>query len=128
MNLLIDTHVLLWAACDSPKLSKAASDLLLDPASSLFFSPASLWEITIKNALGRKDFQVDPRAFRQGLLENDYVEVPITSLHAINVDMLPPIHKDPFDRILLSQAVQEGLSLVTADRMLAQYSGPVLAV
>ena len=108
MSLLLDTHLLLWVAWDSPKLSEEAREILDDADSELFFSSASLWEIAIKTSLGRKDFQVDTRAFRQGLLDNSYSELYVTGLHAVNVDSLPLLHKDPFDRILLAQAIHEG--------------------
>ena len=90
-----------------------------------FFSAVSLWEVAIKRGLGRADFQVDPRVLRRGLLENDYVELAVTGAHAVAVDLLPPIHKDPFDRLLIAQAGVEGLTLVTADRTVARYPGPI---
>ena len=95
------------------------------PATELVFSAASLWEIAIKNGLGRASFSVDPRLLRRNLLENDYRELPITGTHATAVDLLPPIHKDPFDRILIAQARIEGLTLLTADETLARYPGPI---
>lgn len=78
-----------------------------------------------QECLGREDFRVDPRLLRQKLLDNGYVELPITSEHAVSIDALPTLHKDPFDRILLAQALSEGMTLLTADKQLAQYSGPV---
>jgi PIN domain nuclease of toxin-antitoxin system len=91
----------------------------------LLFSAASLWEITIKNALGRDDFRVEPRVLRRALLDNGYVELPITSDHAVNVDSLPPLHEDPFDRLLIAQALVEGITLLTADKNVARDRGPV---
>lgn len=79
----------------------------------------------IKNSLGRNDFQVDARLLRRGLLDNGYSELPINSEHAVAIDSLPAIHKDPFDRILISQAKVEGITLLTADSMVAQYPGPI---
>ena len=99
-----------------------------EPKNELFFSAASMWEITIKSSLGREDFRVDARLLRRGLLDNGYTELPITSEHAVNVDHLPSIHKDPFDRILVAQAMVEGITLLTNDRKLASYSGPVKKV
>ena len=128
MKLLLDTQVLLWAAGQPKRLSAAGRKLLNDPRSELFFSAASLWEIAIKNTLGREDFRVEPRLLRRGLLDNDYTELPITSQHAVNIDSLPPLHKDPFDRLLLAQALSEGITLVTVDAQLAQYPGPVRKV
>ena len=94
----------------------------------LVFSAASLWEIAIKNSLGRRAFSVDPRLLRRNLLERDYRELSITGAHATSVDLLPPIHKDPFDRILVAQAQIEGLTLLTADATLARYPGPIRAL
>lgn len=125
MKWLLDTHLLLWAAGRPEHLSTEARALLEAPESELLFSAANLWEITIKRALGRDDFQVDGRVLRRGLLDNGYLELPITSQHALAVELLPPIHKDPFDRLLLAQASVEGIVLLTADPILARYPGPV---
>lgn len=125
MKLLLDTHLLLWAAGQPHLLSQEASELLNNPDHDLLFSAASLWEVTIKRGLGRDDFRVDPRLLRRGLLDNGYGELAITSEHAIAVDLLPPIHKDPFDRMLLAQAIVEGIALLTSDPLLARYPGPV---
>lgn len=95
MKLLLDTHVLLWAAGNPGRLSSSARELLEAPENELIFSAASLWEIAIKRGLGRDDFQVDTRVLRRGLLDNGYSELPITSEHAVAVEGLPPIHKDP---------------------------------
>jgi PIN domain nuclease of toxin-antitoxin system len=125
MKLLLDTHLLLWAAGAPDRLSVAAHTLIGAPENELFFSAASLWEIAIKQGLGRSDFQVNARVLRRGLLDNGYSELPITSEHAVAVDSLPSIHKDPFDRILVAQATVEGITLLTADTLVAQYPGPV---
>ncbi|HEX6094733.1 MAG TPA: type II toxin-antitoxin system VapC family toxin [Thermoanaerobaculia bacterium] len=128
MKLLLDTQLLLWAAGQPERLSARAKRQLNDPDNELVFSAASLWEITIKSRLGRDDFRVEPRVLRRALLDNGYVELPITSEHAVNVDALPAIHKDPFDRLLLAQALVEGITLLTADAQLARYRGPVRKV
>ena len=125
MKLLLDTHLLLWAAGSPERLPLAARPLLEVPENQLLFSAASLWEIAIKRGLGRADFQVDPRVLRRGLLDNGYVELPITSEHTVSIDSLPPLHKDPFDRILVAQAMVEGIILLTADALIAQYPGPI---
>ena len=88
-------------------------------------SVASLWEVAIKSGLGRTDFSVDPRLLRRGLLENGYVELDVTGAHATAVDLLPPIHNDPFDRILVAQAQIEGITLLTTDEIIASYPGPI---
>lgn len=128
MNLLVDTHLLLWAAGSPARLSASARDLLEDVGNTLYFSAASLWEIAIKSGLGRDDFRVDGRLLRRGLLENDWHELPITGVHALATFRLPPLHRDPFDRMLLAQADSEGLLLVTADAALAAYPCPVRLV
>ena len=128
MKLLLDTQILLWAAGHPKRLSAAARRLLNDPRNELLFSAGSLWEITIKSTLGREDFQVEPRLLRRGLLDNGYTELPITSQHAVSIDGLPDLHKDPFDRLLLAQALCEGITLVTSDARLARYPGPVRKV
>ena len=128
MKLLLDTQLLLWAAGSPERLSRSARKLLGDPRHELMFSAASLWEVAIKNTLGREDFRVEPRLLRRGLLDNGYVELPVTSEHAVGIDALPPLHKDPFDRLLLAQAASEGIALVTADDQLARYGGAVRKV
>lgn len=125
MNFLLDTHILLWAAGRPEKLSRKTRALLSDPGNSLLFSAASLWEIVIKQTIGRNDFQVDPRLLRRGLLDNDYSELAITSTHALAVEALPPLHRDPFDRMLLAQSYVEGLVLLTADVAVLRYPGLV---
>lgn len=128
MKLLLDTHVLLWAAGDPSRLPSRARNLIGDPANELVFSAASLWEIVIKRGLGRDDFRVDPRLLRRGLLDNRYSELPVTGEHVVAIDSLPPLHKDPFDRILVAQATVEGMVLLTVDPVVARYPGPVRKV
>lgn len=128
MKLLLDTQLLLWAAGQPERLSARAKRQLNDPNNELLFSAVSLWEVTIKSGLGRDDFRVEPRVLRRALLDNGYVELPVTSEHAVNVDALPLLHKDPFDRLLLAQALVEGITLLTADVQLARYRGPVRKV
>jgi len=128
VKLLLDTQLLLWAAGQPERLSAAARKLLNNRRNELLFSAASLWEIAIKNTLGREDLHVEPRLLRRGLLDNGYTELPITSQHAVNIDSLPPLHKDPFDHLLLAQAMTEGITLLTGDAQLARYPGPVRKV
>ena len=128
MKLLLDTHLLLWAAGQPGRLPAKARKLIDDPANEPFFSAASFWEIAIKSGLGREDFQVDARLLRRGLLDNGFMELPVASEHAVAIDTLPPIHKDPFDRLLIAQATVEGILLLTADAMVAQYPGPMQKV
>ena len=128
MSYLLDTHILLWAAAGSDRLTSAARRLIGDPANTLVFSAASLWEIAIKSGLGRDDVQVDAKRLRTGLRDNGYVELPVTGAHAAAIADLPPLHRDPFDRLLIAQARIEGLELVTADRIVAQYGGSIRLV
>lgn len=128
MKLLLDTHLLLWAAGEPRRLSRQARGLIANPGNELFFSPASLWEVVIKRGLRRPDFEVDARVLRRGLLDNGYGELPILSDHVVAIDSLPPIHKDPFDRVLVAQATAEGITLLTTDPLLSQYPGPIKAV
>jgi PIN domain nuclease of toxin-antitoxin system len=128
MKLLLDTHLLLWAAGQPNRLSAAALKLIKAPANELLFSAASIWEVAIKRGLGRSDFQADPRLLRRGLLDNGYTELPVLSDHVVAIESLPPIHKDPFDRLLVAQAIVEGITLLTGDTAVAQYPGPVRIV
>ena len=128
MKLLLDTHLLLWAAGEPRRLSKRARTLIDDAGNELLFSAASLWEVAIKRGLGREDFKVDARLLRRGLLDNGYNELPISSDHVVATESLPPIHKDPFDRVLVAQATVEGITLLTIDSLVAQYPGPIKTV
>jgi PIN domain nuclease of toxin-antitoxin system len=128
VKLLLDTQLLLWAAGQPDKLSAEARALVEAADNELLFSAVSVWEITIKKGLGRPDFRVEPRVLRRGLLDNGYVELPITSQHAVGVDSLPALHRDPFDRLLVAQAQAEGIMLITADPRVAEYPGPVRRV
>lgn len=125
MKLLLDTHLLLWAADSIERVPPGARALMADPKNELLFSAASLWEIAIKRGLNRPDFRVDVRVLRRGLIDNGYRELPILSQHAVAIDVLPPIHKDPFDRLLVAQAMVEGITLLTDDPTVAQYPGSV---
>jgi len=128
MKLLLDTHILLWAAGNPEKLSKRARTTLLEPGNSLYFSAASIWEVVIKQSLGRDDFKVDALRLRKMLIVNRYGELSITSEHVLRVDALPTLHKDPFDRLLIAQALSEGMLLVTVDEAVIAYQDGVLAV
>jgi PIN domain nuclease of toxin-antitoxin system len=126
MKILLDTHILLWAAAGD--LSPNAARYIGDKANTLLFSPVSIWEVVIKGGLGRQDFAVDPAPLYNGLLGAGYEELALTSRHALLVGSLPALHKDPFDRILLAQSASEGIPLLTADEVVSQYPGPVIFV
>lgn len=129
MNLvLLDTHLLLWAAAGDARLPEVVRQRLVDQHTQPLFSAASIWEIVIKAGLDRADFRVDASLLRRGLVDNGYKELPITSAHTLGVARLPDHHRDPFDRLLIAQAMEEGVELMTADRRLADYPGPVVVV
>jgi PIN domain nuclease of toxin-antitoxin system len=128
MKLLLDTHLLLWAAGHPDRLSAEARTLIDNPENELLFSAASLWEVAIKRGLGRDDFKVDTRLLRRGLLDNGYGELPIVSDHVVAIESLPALHKDPFDRVLVAQATVEGITLLTTDSFVAKYPGPIHTV
>src|SRR5262249_17014256 len=120
MRLLIDTQLLLWAAAGEG-LSAAAVNLLGDPATELLFSVASIWEVASKSGLERPDFDVDAGAFRRMLLDSQYQELAVTGVHAAGVAGLPRLHRDPFDRMLIAQAIAEGATLLSVDRLVLAY-------
>jgi PIN domain nuclease of toxin-antitoxin system len=126
MKLLLDTHVILWVAGQPEKLSAPARSLLTTPENTLFFSAASIWEIVIKRGLGREDFKVDPARLRKMLISHGYTELPIAVEHALRVESLPLLHKDPFDRLLIAQAREEGMQLLTVDASVLQYGQSTL--
>ena len=128
MKLLLDTHLLLWAASEPDRLPEAAATAIADEGNELYFSAASIWEIVIKGGLGRDDFEVDANLLHRGLVDNGYAELAIASSHAIAVSALPSLHKDPFDRMLVAQATAEGIELITSDERLAAYPGPIRKV
>jgi PIN domain nuclease of toxin-antitoxin system len=117
VKLLLDTHLLLWAADGSFRLPAQVRALLDDERNEPVFSAASMWEIAIKSGLGRQDFQ-----------DNGYRELPVTSEHVVAIDGLPPIHKDPFDRLLVAQSIIEGITLLTVDPLVGEYPAPVQMV
>ena len=126
MNILLDTHILIWAAAGT--LPESAAPYITNLNNTLLFSPASIWEIVIKKNLNRQDFRIDPAALYEGCLDNGYIELHISGSHVLAISGLPPIHKDPFDRLLLAQSRVEGVSLLTADKTLARYGGAVICV
>jgi len=120
--------LLLWAAADPDRLPTDARRMILDEASIVNFSAASIWEIAIKASLGREDFEADPKRLRAALIEGGWNELAVTGEHAADMIDLPPIHKDPFDRMLIAQARVEGLALITSDAAVARYPGDIRKV
>ena len=125
MHLLLDTHLLVWAMGSPERLPQALIPMLEDPQNTPMFSVASLWELVIKQGLGRPDFQLEPAVLRRALLQGGWQELLVEARHVLGVGQLPPLHRDPFDRLLLAQAQADGLILITADQQLAGYPGPV---
>jgi PIN domain nuclease of toxin-antitoxin system len=125
---LLDTHLLLWAAGPAERLSRDARSLIEDEANVLGFSVASIWEVAIKTGRGRGGFVTDPSRLRRYLLDEGYRELAITSDHVIAAGRLPPLHQDPFDRLLVGQADVEGATLLTVDAAVARYAGSIRLV
>lgn len=128
MNLLLDTHVALWAITDSPKLPQRARELIESPKATIWISAASIWEIAIKHSLGRGDMPVSSQDARQYFQESGYRFLPIDADHTVAVEALPPHHQDPFDRILVAQALIEPMRLITHDSQVALYSDTIIKV
>ena len=115
---LLDTHYLIWITCDPDKLSPKATDLIINENNNIYFSAASIFEIEIKKTIGKLDV---PDKFSKGLKESGLAELPVSANHAENLNQLPAIHKDPFDRILIAQAITEKMVFITQDKHLLQY-------
>ena len=128
MRLLLDTHILLWAAVEPERLSLAASSLVENPDNAIMFSVVSLWEVAIKTGRGRDDFRIDAGVLRRSLFDNGYTEIPMIGAHAAVLTSLPPPSQGPFDHMLVAQAMSEGVTLVTADPQVAKYPGPIRLV
>jgi len=128
MKILLDTHLLLWAFVRPELLSSNAHDLISDSDNDILFSTASIWEIAIKHSRRRPEFQTEPGEFRRELLKMGNRELAVLGEHAVAVASLPPIHKDPFDRLLIAQARVEGITLLTSDAAVARYPGPIRLV
>lgn len=125
---LLDTHLVLWAAAMPERLSEEARSLILDPGHALAFSAVAIWEVAIKTGRARPGFAFQPDRLRRLLLAADYREVAVSGEHAVELMQLPPLHKDPFDRIMIAQARSEGAVLLTADTALVRYGDPVRLV
>jgi PIN domain nuclease of toxin-antitoxin system len=128
MKFLLDTQVAIWILLDHPNLKAEARTILRTSENQIAFSVSSIWEIAIKRALRRPDYLHDPRVIRRQLMDDGYEELPVLGRHVVEVDSLRPIHKDPFDRILIAQAMVEGITLLTADPVIAKYPGPIRKV
>jgi PIN domain nuclease of toxin-antitoxin system len=128
LNLLLDTHVALWAITDNPKLSQKARDLIASPKTNVWISAANVWEIAIKHSLGRGDMPVSGRDAMRYFQESGYRFLPVEAEHAVAVEELPAHHQDPFDRILVAQALVEPMRLLTHDPLVALYSDTIIKI
>lgn len=128
MRLILDTQIALWALTDSKRLGTAARKLILNPDNKIFVSSASVWEISIKHSLGRGDMPISGARAAELFAAAGYRELPVSWRHAAATEQLPPIHKDPFDRILIAQAMMEPMTLLTRDGILPGYGDMVQSV
>ncbi|WJR68337.1 type II toxin-antitoxin system VapC family toxin [Neorhizobium sp. CSC1952] len=128
MRILLDSHLLVWLVGASDRLPPEAREIIENVDNDIFFSSASIWELSIKYSSGKIGLELPPRMLHRVLIESDFKELAVTASHALEVDMLQPIHKDPFDRILIAQAMWEGMLLLTSDETIAQYNAPIRLV
>ena len=128
MKLLLDTQMWIWLLFWPENLPQNAWGVISDEENDLCFSPANLWEVSIKRSLNKPDFQLNAWTMRENLLNASCLEVPVISSHTITAGELPVLHKDPFDRLLIAQAIVENLFLLTSDRKIAEYPAPVIFV
>ena len=128
MNILLDTQVALWAITDSPKLPLKARELIASPRTNIWISTASIWEIAIKHSLSRGDMPISGHEALRYFSESGYRQLPIEAEHAVAVEDLPAHHNDPFDRILVAQALVEPMRLMTHDALVALYSDTIIKI
>jgi PIN domain nuclease of toxin-antitoxin system len=128
MRILLDTHLLIWLVAASERLPSSVSEAVEEANNQLFFSAASIWELSIKQSTGRARLELPAELLHRHLLDNNFDEVPVTATHGLAICGLEQIHKDPFDRILIAQAMSEGMLLLTSDETIAKYKGPIRLV
>jgi PIN domain nuclease of toxin-antitoxin system len=128
LNLLLDTHVALWAITDSLRLPLKAKEMIASPKTNVWISTASIWEIAIKHSLGRGDMPISGQDALRYFSESGYRQLPIEAEHAVAVEDLPAHHNDPFDRILVAQALLEPMRLMTHDALVARYSDSIIQI
>lgn len=121
MNCLLDTHILIWALVDPEKVPRAMRELIQDAGNRVWFSAASIWEIAIKHSLAKSDFPIEPATIWKAARETGLEELSVTSEHAVRVDALPWLHRDPFDRLLIAQAEVAGMKLLSSDPKVNAY-------
>ena len=128
MKYLLDTHIILWAGFDVKRLSRKAKSILEDPENVLYFSPVSLWEISIKHEKHPEQMAITSERVREIAIKMGFIELPVRSRHGVNIANLPDIHNDPFDRMLITQARSDGLYLLSHDDKVIAYGTPVVKV
>jgi PIN domain nuclease of toxin-antitoxin system len=128
MKYLLDTHIILWAATDVKRLSRKAKTILEDMANVLYFSPISLWEISVKHAKHPDQMAITSEQARELAVKMGFIELPVRSRHGVDIANLPDIHNDPFDRMLITQARSDGLKLVSHDHKVAAYGEAIVKV
>lgn len=131
MKVLIDTHIAIWAVLNNPKLPKQAKDIILDKENDIFYSTASVWEITIKHILHTDRLRINGSLLEKGCEENGYFVLPILNKHVSALETLKrlenaPRHNDPFDKIMIAQAKTEGLMFLTHDSLIPYYNEPFI--
>ena len=126
MRLLLDTHVLVWCLSGDRKLPPATAELIRDPATDVYFSAVSIWEVAIKSALGK--MRADANVMLKYLVDEGFKELPVMARHTVATVTLPMHHRDPFDRLLVAQSRMESLRLLTNDKIMALYGEPVVLV
>lgn len=124
-RFLVDTQLLLWNALGSQRLPARVGRLFRDGRHEFFASVASLWEVAIKSSQGKKGFAVSAVSLRENLIDNGFHELPVTGAHAVAIDRLPQLHGDPFDRLIVAQALVEPMVLITTDARLGAYPGTI---
>ena len=128
MNLLLDTHIALWAITDHPNLSTTARELILSPRATIWISVASIWEISIKHSLGRGEMPVSGKDAIRYFRDAGYQFLAIEPEHAAAIETLPRHHQDPFDRLLVAQALIEPMRLLTHDSNVARYGDTIVLI
>lgn len=128
MKFLLDTHFILWLPIGGRGLTREVISLINDRENEFVFSVAGLWEIALKRARYGRNFAYDPQGLRKLMVENGYAELPILGKHVAALSTLAPIHNDPFDRLLIAQAMVEEITLLTVNKTIARYPGPIRKV
>ena len=128
MKYLLDTHIILWSGFDVKRLSRKAKSILENPENTLYFSPISLWEISIKHEKHPEQMAITSERVREIAIKMGFIELPVRSRHGVDIAKLPDIHNDPFDRMLITQARSDGLYLISHDDKVIAYGEPVVKV